>query len=76
VIVTGDRRRAAEELTRRWAGLTTDDILQSPFVLIGTAEQMIEDLQGRRQRWGISYYVVHEPYLDDLAPVVAQLAGK
>jgi len=76
VVVTGDRRRAAEELTRRWAGLSTDDILQSPFVLIGTVEQMIEDLQARRRRWGISYYVVHEPYLDDFAPVVARLAGK
>jgi hypothetical protein len=29
-----------------------------------------------RQRWGISHYVVHEPYLDDFAPVVARLAGK
>jgi hypothetical protein len=39
-------------------------------------EQMIEDLETRRQRWGISYYSVHEPYLDDFAPVVARLAGK
>jgi hypothetical protein len=37
---------------------------------------MIEDLQARRERWGISYFVIHEPYLDALAPVVARLAGK
>jgi hypothetical protein len=36
---------------------------------------MIEDLQVRRKRWGISYYVVFEPYLDAFAPVVARLAG-
>ena len=34
------------------------------------ADQMVEDIQARRNRWGISYYVVHEPYLDDFAPVV------
>jgi hypothetical protein len=36
---------------------------------------MVEDLQARRRRWGISYYAI-EPYLDDFAPVVARLAGK
>jgi hypothetical protein len=50
--------------------------LESPYVLIGTVEQMIEDVLARRQRWGISYYTVQEPYLDALAPVVARLAGK
>jgi hypothetical protein len=44
-------------------------------VLIGTVEQMIEDLQARRERWGISYYIIFEPYLDAFAPVVAHLAG-
>jgi hypothetical protein len=39
-------------------------------------EQIIEDLQARRDRWGISYCVVHEPYMDALAPVVVRLAGK
>jgi probable F420-dependent oxidoreductase len=76
VVVTEDRRGAAEELTRRWPELSADDLLQSPFVLLGTTEQIAEQLQTMRQRWGISYYVVHEPYLNDFAPVVARLAGK
>jgi probable F420-dependent oxidoreductase len=76
VVVTDDRVKAADELTSRWTQLTPDEILQSPFVLIGTVDQMVEDLQARRDRWGISYYVVQEPYLDALAPVVARLAGK
>ena len=76
VIVTDDRRGAAEELTRRWTQLTPDEILQSPYVLIGSVDQMVEDIQARRKRWGISYYVVHEPYLEDFAPVVARLAGR
>ena len=76
VIVTEDRDAAAEELARRWPALSGDEILQSPYLLVGTVEQMVEDLRARRQRWGISYYVIHEPYLDHFAPVVAQLAGK
>jgi probable F420-dependent oxidoreductase len=76
VVVTDDRFRAAEELTARWSQLDAEEILQSPYVLIGTVEQMIEDLQARLERWGISYFVIHEPYLDALAPVVARLAGK
>jgi hypothetical protein len=76
VVVTGDRVKAAGELTSRWTQLTADEILRSPYVLIGTVDQMVEDLQARRDRWGISYYVVHEPYLDAFAPVVARLAGK
>jgi probable F420-dependent oxidoreductase len=76
VVVTDNRRRAAEELTSRWSQLTPDEILQSPYVLIGSVDQMVEDIQARRKRWGISYYVIHEPYLDDLAPVVARLASR
>ncbi len=76
VVVTDDRRRAADELTSRWTQLTSDEILQSPYVLIGTIDQMVEDLCARRERWGISYYVIFEPYLDAFAPVVARLAGR
>jgi probable F420-dependent oxidoreductase len=76
VVVTEDRRAAAEELTRRWTQLSADEILASPYVLIGTIDRIVEDLAARRARWGISYYVVQEPYLDAFAPVVARLAGR
>ena len=73
VVVTDHRRQAAEELASR-TRLTPDEILQSPYMLIGTVDQMVDDLQAHRDRWGISYYVVHEPYMDAFAPVVARLA--
>jgi len=76
VIVTEDRRRSAEELTARWTQLSADDILRSPYVLIGTVEEIIESLSAYRERWGISYYSVHEPYMAAFAPVVARLAGR
>jgi probable F420-dependent oxidoreductase len=76
VVVTDHRNRAAEELASRWTQLSSDEILQSPYVLIGTEDQLVEDLRARRERWGISYFTIFEPYVDALAPVVACLAGR
>ena len=76
VVVTDSRRQAAEELARRWTQLSPAEILESPYVLIGTVDQQVEDLQARRERWGISYYAIFEPYLEAFAPVVAKLAGR
>jgi probable F420-dependent oxidoreductase len=76
VIVTDDRRGAAAELARRWPQLSVDDLLEAPFVLLGTVDQIAEDLVARRERWGLSYYVVFEPAMEAVAPVVARLAGR
>jgi probable F420-dependent oxidoreductase len=68
VIVTDNRRQVAEELTSRWSQLSPEEILQSPYVLIGTVGQLIDDLKARRERWGISYFVIFEPYIETFAP--------
>jgi len=76
VVVTDDRRHAAEELAGRWPQLRPEEILQCPYVLIGTVDQIVEALQAHREHWSISYYVIFEPYVDAFAPVVARLAGR
>jgi probable F420-dependent oxidoreductase len=76
VIVTDDPRQAAEELAKRWPQLSTEEILAAPYALIGTVDHLVEELQRRRERWGISYYVIFEPYMDAFAPVVARLTGR
>ena len=77
VIVTDDRRKAAEELAvGRWAQLRPEEILESPYVLVGTEDRIVEDLQARRERWGISYVTTHELFMDALAPIVARLVGR
>jgi len=75
VVITDNRTLVAEEMASHWPSLTVDDILNTPYALIGTVEEMAESLRASRERWGISYYVVHEPFLDAFAPVVAALAG-
>jgi alkanesulfonate monooxygenase SsuD/methylene tetrahydromethanopterin reductase-like flavin-dependent oxidoreductase (luciferase family) len=75
VIVTDRPREAAEELQKTWQQISVDEILAAPFVLIGTVDEMVEALRARRDRWGISYFVTFEPFLEALAPVVARLSG-
>jgi probable F420-dependent oxidoreductase len=72
VVVTDDRRGAAEEMALR-RRLSAEEILDSPFLLIGTHDQMAEALVGRRERYGISYWVVFEQAMEALAPVVKRL---
>ena len=76
VIVTEHRREAAAELHKNWQQLSVEEILEAPYVLIGTVDEMVEALHTRRERWGLSYFVTFEPYLEILAPVVARLTGK
>jgi probable F420-dependent oxidoreductase len=75
VVVTADRRAAAAELARRWSELGVDEVLESPFVLLGSAHEIVGQLVERRRRWGISYYVVFDDVADVLAPIVDRLAG-
>jgi probable F420-dependent oxidoreductase len=74
VEIVDDRRRRAEELSGRY-GLTSDELLASPHVLLGTASEVVDDLLARRERLGVSYVTVPEPALEAFAPVVARLAG-
>jgi probable F420-dependent oxidoreductase len=74
VVVTDHRQREAEELART-LGITGDQVLDSTQFLVGTVDQMAEEIQMWRERFGISYITVVQKYRDALAPVVARLAG-
>jgi probable F420-dependent oxidoreductase len=71
---TDDRRSLAEMMAGAFA-VTPDEALETPVVLAGTLEQMIDDLQARRERWGMSYVVVGVEVMKQFAPAVAKLAG-
>jgi probable F420-dependent oxidoreductase len=77
VIITDHRRRRTEQLIaeRRWSSISVEDVWAMPSVLIGSVDQIVEDLVIRRERYGFSYYVVSDALVDEFAPVVARLAG-
>ena len=79
VLTTQDREQAAHLIASTLARgykVSTEVILQAPYLLIGTVEQICEDLLARRERYGISYISVFEQSLEALAPVVARLVGQ
>jgi len=54
-------------------------VLESPFVLLGTHEQMAEALVERQQQFGVSYWTVFDEWvgresaMPDIAKVIALL---
>src|SRR5688572_1584189 len=62
VIVTDQRRQAAEQKLREFEMPTDeasiDGMLASPAFLFGTVEQIVEDLQSCRERFGLSYFEI------------------
>lgn len=74
VEITGDRRAAAEKLLADYGpGLTLDELLEAPTLLIGTEPQIVEQLRERRDRFGFSYICVHEQYMETFGPIIEAL---
>jgi probable F420-dependent oxidoreductase len=78
LVMEPDRERAAAELiqARGWRDVTSADVLAMPSVFIGLLEDIAEQMEERRARYGFSYYVVSDRQLDRVAPLVARLAGR
>lgn len=61
-------------------GMSTEDILNHPHCLIGSVDYICEELERRRETYGISYIAVMDDgennMVEAFAPVVARLAGK
>jgi probable F420-dependent oxidoreductase len=74
VAVADRRTAAADQLASRFK-VARDVVLETPYVLLGTVEEMCESLRQRRERYGISYLTVFERDMEVFAPVVARLAG-
>lgn len=73
-MVTDDRDAVIEELAPAF-NLTPPQAAATPHAMVGTVEQIADQLVQQRERWGISYLGVSGDQLDALAPVVARLAG-
>jgi probable F420-dependent oxidoreductase len=61
-------------------GMSAEDILAHPHCLIGSVDFICEELQRRRETYGISYIAVLDDgennMVESFAPVVARLSGK
>lgn len=74
LVVTDAARRATADIARQWQ-MTTADAVASPWALIGSIDRIVDTLRERRERWGVSYWVVQGRHMDAFAPVIARLSG-
>lgn len=66
---------AAERLMSARFELPPEQAVKVPYGWVGPIEKIVDDLLAWRERWGVSYWVVQDEVADDLAPLVAKLAG-
>ncbi len=71
VQITDDREAALERICERVDGLTIDDARETPYLLVGTVDEIVEHMMACNERWGFNYFAVRE--LDDFAPVLSAL---
>ena len=75
VTMVTDARDGVAEKVGGGMGMDAATILASPHTLVGSAEQIAEELIEQRERWQGSYVTVQSDAIDSFAPVVAALAG-
>jgi probable F420-dependent oxidoreductase len=75
VTVTKDRASSIVEISGMTPGASAEDVARTPFLLVGTYEQMAAQLLAQAEEFGISSYVVRESAVPHMERVLALLNG-
>ena len=73
--VTDNRRAEAERLASSLS-MEAGDIRALPHALIGSVDEIVEELEQRRELYGFSYVIFGRDLYWAMSPVVERLAGK
>ena len=74
IMVTDDASGIADAMAPHF-GIEPDQALHIPLALLGTLDEMAEELEWRRAEYGISYWSIEGESWEALGPVVAKLSG-
>ncbi len=74
VVVTDDADGLVEAMAPSF-DIDPTDARHIPLALIGTLDEMAEELHWRREEYGISYWSIESDAWETLGPVVSKLAG-
>ena len=74
VLVTDDAEGLATQMAPAF-GIEPKDALHVPLALVGTLDEMADELEWRRAEYGISYWSIESDAWETLGPVVSRLAG-
>ena len=78
VQITHNQHQKAEQIIqqRGWSGITSNQVLEMPSMLIGSIDYITEKLQYLREKYFFSYFVISDTCLETFAPIVTQLTDK
>jgi len=71
--VTDRPDEAAERSAQMAPGLTSSDVIGAPYALIGTIDEIVDQLLGYRERWGFSSYVVRSDDMTTAARIIERM---
>jgi probable F420-dependent oxidoreductase len=75
VVITDDREGTLAGLASSF-GVDASEGFETPYLWVGTVDEIVADLERWREQWGVSYWVVQAEALETAAPIVAALNGK
>jgi len=75
VAITEKRSEADEALRRRFAAVPLPQARGIPSAWTGSLAEIGDTLEAHRERWGLSYWIVPQHVVDELAPLVERLQG-
>ncbi len=77
VVVTDDRRAAAQEVADAYAPFSdVDDLLESPNVMFGTEDEIAQQILDLRERYGFTYFTVQRPHMEPLGPIIEKVRAQ
>lgn len=77
VVVTDDAVSTAGQISRsHLPSLKPTEVIETPYMMVGTTAAITEKLIEHRERWGFSHYTVRREALGQFEPVIAELAGR
>lgn len=76
VVITEDRKAAVQDALPLVPHLTEQQVLELPTLLVGTLEQITEQVLAQRKRYGFTYLTVLEPWMEPFGEVIEALRSQ
>jgi probable F420-dependent oxidoreductase len=77
VVITDDRRAAAEEIAAEQGGmLSVEGALDSPFLLLGTEEEIADQVVRAHEEYGFTSFYVQRPWMEKLGPAIKRVRAQ
>jgi len=74
-VVTDSQKETAQSFSEM-LGMSTEEMLSFPHALIGSVDYICEELEKRRELYGISYISFPDNAAESAIPIVERLSGK